>query len=102
MPAIVDKIADALHLSKHPKHDAPAPESAEPSSSKAPVFDHEKVTVLFVLGGPGAGQPSSLRARAAASPAARQGHSVREPRQGLWFLPPLRCVSVRPRARFRR
>jgi len=38
MPAIVDKITDALHL------------------RKSPVFDHNKVTVLFVLGGPGAGK----------------------------------------------
>ncbi|KAI0713332.1 UMP-CMP kinase [Earliella scabrosa] len=52
MPAIIDKIADALHLSKH-KHDAP-PSAAEGSST--PAFDHTKVTVLFVLGGPGAGK----------------------------------------------
>ncbi len=53
MPAIVDKIADALHLSKH-KHDPPHPQS-ERSSSQTPAFDHTNVTVLFVLGGPGAG-----------------------------------------------
>jgi len=38
MPAIIDKITDALHL------------------RKSPAFDHNKVTVLFVLGGPGAGK----------------------------------------------
>ncbi|KAF8212526.1 UMP-CMP kinase [Mycena galopus ATCC 62051] len=42
MPAVLDKIADALHLRK-PQH-------------PTPVFDHNKVTVLFVLGGPGAGK----------------------------------------------
>ncbi|KAI0735658.1 UMP-CMP kinase [Earliella scabrosa] len=52
MPAIIDKIADALHLSEH-KHDVP-PSAAEGSST--PAFDHSKVTVLFVLGGPGAGK----------------------------------------------
>ncbi|KAJ7470492.1 UMP-CMP kinase [Mycena latifolia] len=44
MPAIIDKIADALHLRKDkPGH-------------KSPEFDHTKVTVIFVLGGPGAGK----------------------------------------------
>ena len=79
MPAIIDKIADALHLHKHPKHEEVnvADGSANPASTaessiapgkdvvvdtipvtkpKAPVFDNEKVTVLFVLGGPGAGK----------------------------------------------
>lgn len=40
MPAIIDKIADALHL--HKSHKA--------------AFDADKVNVLFVLGGPGAGK----------------------------------------------
>ncbi|KAJ6547282.1 UMP-CMP kinase [Mycena capillaripes] len=44
MPAIIDKIAEALHIHK------------DKSQSKSPVFDHAKVTVLFVLGGPGAGK----------------------------------------------
>ena len=52
MPAIVDKIAEALHL-KH--HDGAAPSA---SASQTPVFDHEKVKVFFVLGGPGAGKVS--------------------------------------------
>jgi len=42
-PAIVDKIASALHL--HADH--PKPKT---------VFDHTKITVIFVLGGPGAGK----------------------------------------------
>jgi len=41
MPAIIDKIADALHLHKH---------------SKNSKLDTSKITVLFVLGGPGAGK----------------------------------------------
>ncbi|CAK5279553.1 unnamed protein product [Mycena citricolor] len=40
MPAILDKIADALHL-KHPQ---------------SPTFNQEQITVIFVLGGPGAGK----------------------------------------------
>ena len=87
MPAIIDKIADALHLHKHPKHDEAkvADGSADPASTaessiapgkdvvvdtvpvtkpKSPVFDSEKVTVLFVLGGPGAGELRFANCRA--------------------------------------
>lgn len=46
MPAIIDKIADALHLHKAPKETAVA----------SPAFDSSKVIVVFVLGGPGAGK----------------------------------------------
>lgn len=46
MPAIIDKIADALHLHKAPKETAVA----------LPAFDSSKVIVVFVLGGPGAGK----------------------------------------------
>ncbi|EMD34508.1 hypothetical protein CERSUDRAFT_86598 [Gelatoporia subvermispora B] len=54
MPAIFDKIADALHLNKSA---AAAEEKAgETSAPKAPAFDKSKVTVFFVLGGPGAGK----------------------------------------------
>ena len=96
MPAIIDKIADALHLHKH-KHEAtpaaPAAteDSAGPSSAaessivpeklavvdtvaapaatpKVPVFDNEKVTVLFVLGGPGAGRLFFRRANESHDP----------------------------------
>ncbi|KAH9857747.1 UMP-CMP kinase [Lenzites betulinus] len=51
MPAITDKIAEALHLKKH---DASA--TSSDASPKTPVFDHDKVKVFFVLGGPGAGK----------------------------------------------
>jgi UMP-CMP kinase len=37
MPAIIDKVKELLHLNKT-------------------VFDDEKVTVVFVLGGPGVGE----------------------------------------------
>ncbi|KAK0483360.1 UMP-CMP kinase [Armillaria novae-zelandiae] len=46
MPAIIDKIADALHLHKAPKE----------AAATSPAFDSSKVTVVFVLGGPGAGK----------------------------------------------
>jgi len=53
MPAIIGKIANALHLHKshHPeeKHD-------DSASASTPAFDKSKVTVIFVLGGPGAGK----------------------------------------------
>ena len=57
MPAIFDKIADALHLNKG----TPAAEekAGETSAPKAPVFDKSKVTVFFVLGGPGAGKEAT-------------------------------------------
>lgn len=45
MPAILGKIAHALHLHKRNKK----------SHKATPVFDNSKVTVIFVLGGPGAG-----------------------------------------------
>jgi len=68
-PHIVDKIAEALHLKRHHKEEVHADEAtpakeptaaADPSTSepgaKVPVFDASKITVLFVLGGPGAGK----------------------------------------------
>ncbi|KAL4246508.1 Uridylate kinase [Abortiporus biennis] len=70
MPAIFEQIAEKLHLTHH--HDkkpeeatsaAPAPTTEEPvkaveevAAPSSPAFDREKVTVLFVLGGPGAGK----------------------------------------------
>ena len=107
MPAIIDKIADALHLNKHHKTEEHATaDTAEGSSapahetttkSKAPVFDHEKVTVLFVLGGPGAGEPLPharkdlcRRVLTLFAFVQREGDTVRTPRTGLRFLPPVR------------
>lgn len=90
-PAIVEKIAHALHLDHKDeaakKSEAPAPAPAAEAASpavpppevpaphvvpegkaphpgvtevKGPVFDHSKVTVIFVLGGPGAGEPHAV------------------------------------------
>ncbi|KAI0049676.1 UMP-CMP kinase [Auriscalpium vulgare] len=50
MAAFVHKIADKLHLGPH--HVDAATDATQPK----PLFDHEKVTVIFVLGGPGAGK----------------------------------------------
>jgi len=52
-PNIVEKIADALHLPGSHKSGG----GAEGATTK-PIFDKEKVTVIFVLGGPGAGASS--------------------------------------------
>ncbi|THH27623.1 hypothetical protein EUX98_g6560 [Antrodiella citrinella] len=66
-PHIVDKIAEVLHLKHHHTEKAhtdeaiPAEGSAaavptkSESETKSPVFDASKITVFFVLGGPGAG-----------------------------------------------
>ena len=55
----MDKIAEALHLKGH-KHDEEHPESSTAPESdavkKEPEFDASQITVLFVLGGPGAGK----------------------------------------------
>lgn len=49
---IVEKIADALHLPGSLRRG----DGAEGATAK-PIFDKEKVSVIFVLGGPGAGAP---------------------------------------------
>jgi len=55
---IIQKIADALHLGSKTQSDqnanAPPPDTAQKSTG--PALDHNKVTVVFVLGGPGAGK----------------------------------------------
>jgi len=66
--AVIDKIKDALHInstSSATSSSAPAQQatsSAPTGTDRLPdlpdveVFDHDKVTVIFVLGGPGAGE----------------------------------------------
>ena len=54
MPGVIDKIADALHIHKH--HEETEEVVVAKEDVKTPVFDSDKVTVLFVLGGPGAGR----------------------------------------------
>jgi UMP-CMP kinase len=58
-PNLVEKIADALHLPGAHKRDDQAVATAE-GEIKKPIFEKEKVTVIFVLGGPGAGVSLSL------------------------------------------
>ena len=50
---VLDKIAEKLHL----KSAASEEESvkSETDTKKCPAFDNSKITVIFVLGGPGAG-----------------------------------------------
>lgn len=50
MPAFLDKVKNALHLSSDSKTKG---EMSEEVST--PVFDSKNVVVIFVLGGPGAG-----------------------------------------------
>ena len=76
-PAIIDKFKHALHLDKkehkEEKKEAKkgevkkeevkeaAPTSAAPeAATESPKFKREDVTVVFVLGGPGAGKHYSL------------------------------------------
>ncbi|CAL1703832.1 unnamed protein product [Somion occarium] len=67
MPAIIDKIAEALHLKEHnseepkPAEDSTAADDAITSTEvesayHKPAFESSKVPVIFVLGGPGAGK----------------------------------------------
>lgn len=57
----MDKITGALHIKKHEadqkvhKEDTKA-DATTATTSKTPIFDNSKVTVIFVLGGPGAGE----------------------------------------------
>ncbi|KAI0317749.1 UMP-CMP kinase [Amylostereum chailletii] len=53
-PAIVDKITGALHIGHHKKDGHSTTAALAPASK--PAFDHNKVTVVYVLGGPGAGK----------------------------------------------
>jgi hypothetical protein len=96
-PNIVEKIADALHLP-----------GAKGATTK-PIFDNEKVTVIFVLGGPGAGSvflsfpPPSLWSLPYALPLEliiigdiprfffiRKRNAVQPPRREISLLSPLR------------
>lgn len=53
MTPVLDKFKKALHFhTKKPE----VTSAMSPASNKAPVFDSNDVTVIFVLGGPGAGK----------------------------------------------
>jgi len=49
---VIQKIQEKLH----PKHDAPGTAPSGSSTTNATIYDHNKVTVIFVLGGPGVGK----------------------------------------------
>jgi hypothetical protein len=71
-PNIVEKIADALHIPGVHKHEDKAAATAAGGETKKPIFEKEKVTVIFVLGGPGAGvsvsvQPHTLHVNSSSS-----------------------------------
>ena len=54
-PNPVEKTADVLHLPGVHKREEDYAEAASEGDTKKPIFEKEKVTVIFVLGGPGAG-----------------------------------------------
>lgn len=54
---VLDKVAEKLHL-KSPASKEESVESKETDAKKGPAFDSSKITVIFVLGGPGAGMHS--------------------------------------------
>jgi hypothetical protein len=58
-PNIVEKIADVLHIPGVNKHEDQVATTAGGETKKKPIFEKEKVTVIFVLGGPGAGKSLS-------------------------------------------
>ncbi|KZT28637.1 UMP-CMP kinase [Neolentinus lepideus HHB14362 ss-1] len=55
MAPLMEKIAEALHLKSHHK-EKEAKAEEHPAVTAKQVFDSSKVTVVFVLGGPGAGK----------------------------------------------
>jgi len=56
---ILDMIAEKLHLKPSATKEEPA-ESNESGVNKGPALDNSKITVIFVLGGPGAGTSLQL------------------------------------------
>jgi hypothetical protein len=58
-PNIVEKIADALHIPGVHKHEEDKAATTAGGRTRKPIFEKEKVTVIFVLGGPGAGVSQS-------------------------------------------
>lgn len=72
---VIDKLKDALRSNADAASSSAAERDAEreakgapvlpatPAASATPVFDSRKVTVIFVLGGPGVGEADLLRPR---------------------------------------
>lgn len=54
MPAVIDKIKEGMHISEGNKGQTSNAAASSTTSGKR-AFDDSKVTVIFVLGGPGAG-----------------------------------------------
>lgn len=50
---VIQKIQETLHLGKHATN-------TSQQTSRTTVFDPSKVVVIFVLGGPGVGEPFCL------------------------------------------
>lgn len=91
---ILDMIAEKLHL-KSPATKEESAKSNEAAANTGPALDNSKITVVFVLGGPGAGtglQLTRLRVRGSC-PVYRQGYTVRETCSGVWFLPSVRYAD---------
>ena len=60
-----------------------------------PKFDKEKVTVIFVLGGPGAGASSSLLPHIVKRRYwTRKGNTMQPPRREVQLLTPLRWRPI--------
>ena len=61
---VIDKVKNAVHSSDSSSQQPPAAahmghaqdSDKLPELPEQPAFDHEKITVIFVLGGPGAGE----------------------------------------------
>lgn len=56
--AVIDKIKSALHKDDSAHSGAPNETGSVPNLTDQVAFDDKQVTVIFVLGGPGAGKLS--------------------------------------------
>lgn len=100
--AVIDKIKNALHKDENVHSAAPDetglsrdPPPTDPTSLDQVAFDDKLVTVIFVLGGPGAGTSTSVAFlkrlhRDNGADEIRKGHTVRATRSRLWLQTPLR------------
>ncbi|KAG5634745.1 hypothetical protein H0H81_000940, partial [Sphagnurus paluster] len=60
---------------------------------QSPSFDYRKVTVIYVLGGPGAGSLIIAMLYPISHHNTRQGHTMRQARRGVRILPSLRYAT---------